>query len=60
MEIQLGSGSLSQSIGLDTYSLHYFEMDGCTFCGSRYIVMYTQVDWVSTGICEVTIESNDL
>ena len=59
MEVVVGGGSLSQSIGLDTYSLHYFEMDGCSFCGGKVFDINPQLDWVSASDCSVTIESYD-
>lgn len=60
MEIFISEGSYTQVFGLDTLSLYYFEMDGCSFCGSRIFEVAPSLSWLSIDNCTITIESNDI
>ena len=38
-------------------SLHYFEMDGCSFCGNRNLITTPDYSWISVNNCALTLES---
>ena len=44
-------------MGFDSISLHYFEMDGCSFWGNRNLITTPDYSWISVNNCALTIES---
>ena len=57
LKVFINQGSVTELFGLDTYSLHYFEQDGCSLCGKRTLDVSPALHWLSVDNCAITIES---